>query len=429
MRSPLAIKIWALRIILLGFSSGLPFLLALSTLSVRLTEAGLNNTTLGLFTVATLPYTLKFILSPLVDQFRLPFLTQRLGKRRSWGILSQVFLAFALIGLGASNPHDQLWLTALITLIVCFFAAIQDIVLEAYRIETTENGYQGTAATATYFGFRLGMMTSGAGALYLASFIPWVEVYTLMACCLGIGLITLLVSPEPKISLIHLVAPYAHPFWKNFKTFFLKGLRDLIQRHDWRIVVIFILFYKVGDTVLNVMNMPFLVQLGFNKVEIAEIAKLFGITSMIFGGFFGGIILNRFGVPTGLIFCSGLQIVSCLMFFLQTLVGRNLAVLTVVIGIENFTCGLGASAFIAYLSSLCSLQYTAVHYAILSSVGSFARILLSSLAGWLADQVSWGAFFLLSALFCCPSMLLLLLFFTHFKEQSKFFSTSYKEVA
>lgn len=427
--SPFIHKIWVLRIVLLGFSSGLPFLLTLSTLSVRLTESGVSNTILGLFTVATLPYTFKFILSPFVDQCCLPFLTKYFGKRRAWGLLSQVCLFFALMGLGATNPHNQLWLTALMVLVVCFFAAIQDIVLEAYRIETTDENSQGTAATATYLGFRLGMMASGAGALYLASFFPWVEVYTVMACCLSVGILTLLLSPEPRTSFMHPVMSTTTSSWKSFWLFLIKGLDDLIQRHDLRIIVAFILFYKVGDTVLNVMNMPFLVQLGFSKVEIAEIAKFFGITAMIFGGLFGSVILNQFGVPTGLIFCAGLQIISCLMFFIQALVGHNLVVLTVVIGVENFTCGLGASAFIAYISGLCSLEYTAVHYAILSSVGSCARILISSLAGWLADQMSWTSFFLLSGLFCCPSMILLLVAFTHFKEQAKFFSVPIRKVA
>lgn len=406
-----------LRVVLLSFSSGIPFLLTLSTLSVWLSELGIRPSVVGFMAMSTLPYCFKFLWGVVVDRVQLPLLGKWLGPRRSWTVLSQVCLAFAVILLGATHPDQHLFLTAGLAFTVCLFAALQDVVVEAYRIEMTPKGFEGTSASATYLGFRLGMMASGAGALYLASWLSWFHVYALMACCLGIGLLTCLSSPTRPMPSLALVPNPTESQESTLWDSFLKGGQALFEAYDWRVVCAFILFYKVGDTVLNVMNTPFLLSIGFNKLEIAQVAKFFGISAMIFGGFFGGVLLNRFGMLTGLLLCSALQILSCLMFFVQSLVGHNLWILTVVIGTENFTCGLGASAFIAYISSLCRPGHIALHFAILTSVASLMRILLSALAGLAADVLSWDTFFLLASFCCIPSMLLLFQCTQHFQIQ------------
>ncbi|MGL4824778.1 MAG: AmpG family muropeptide MFS transporter [Alphaproteobacteria bacterium] len=402
------------KIILLSFSSGIPFLLTLSTLSVWLSELGIGPSVIGLMALSTLPYCLKFVWGAVVDRLSIPYLSRWLGRRRSWTLFSQICLFGSIVGMGATSPEEHLVWTACLALMVCLFAALQDVIVEAYRIEITPKGLEGSSASATYLGFRLGMMASGAGAIFLASWISWFHVYTLMACCLFVGMITCLLSRDPPGASLKVISPSSHQaLFASFK----EGIQDLFSQYDWRIVCTFILLYKVGDTVLNVMNTPFLLSIGFSKLEIAQIAKFFGISAMICGGFFGGLLLNRFGIATGLLLCSVLQILSCLMFFIQSLVGYNLWILTIVIGAENFTCGLGASAFIAYISSLCLPGHTALHFAALTSVASLMRILLSGVAGIAADFFTWSTFFLLASLCCVPSMLFLFRYTAHFQNR------------
>jgi MFS transporter, PAT family, beta-lactamase induction signal transducer AmpG len=414
------------KIILLSFSSGIPFLLTLSTLSVWLSELGIRPSVIGLMALSTLPYCLKFVWGTVLDHLSIPYLSRWLGRRRSWALFSQLCLFGSIIAMGSTSPEDHLFWTSCFALMVCLFAALQDVIVEAYRIEITPKGLEGSSASATYLGFRLGMMASGAGALYLASWLSWFHVYALMACCLSVGMITCLLSKDPPASPLKVVS--AHPKQGALPgslprgkppllTSFQEGIQALFDQYDWRIVCGFILLYKVGDTVLNVMNTPFLLSIGFSKLEIAQIAKFFGISAMICGGFFGGLLLNRFGIITGLLLCSALQILSCLMFFIQSLVGYNLWILTIVIGAENFTCGLGASAFIAYISSLCMPGHTALHFAVLTSIASLMRILLSGIAGIAADFLSWSAFFLLASLCCVPSMLFLFRYTAHFQNR------------
>lgn len=407
-----------LAIFFLGISSGLPFLLTLSTLSFWLTQSGVSKTAIGMFVVVTIPYTFKFLWGPLVDRWNLPILANLLGKRRSWALMAQIFLVLALIGLGSTSPHENLLLTALMAFLVALSSACQDIVVEAYRIEIIDEDQYGVAASSTYLGYRIGMLISGYGALYLSTFLSWSDVYNIMAFFVVLGMITVFfaprtrimvasASPHPKLKKEISSSDISARFFNWLKSTFWPPLRELIQTYDWRVVLAFIFFYKVGDTVLNVMSTPFLIEIGYSTLEIANVAKLFGISAMIFGGFLGGFFLTRFGIFASLILCAALQILSSLMFLVQALVGYNLGVLTITIGVENFTCGLGAAAYIAYLSSMCSAPNTATHFALLSSFGSLARIVLSIAAGWLADQMSWSQFYLFTALASVPCMMLL----------------------
>lgn len=411
-----------LSIFFFGFSSGLPFLLTLSTLTIWLKESGVNNTTIGLFVVVTIPYTLKFLWGPIVDRVKLPFLFKPLGQRRSWAFLSQIALIFTMVGLGSSNPEENIFETALWAFGVAFCSAIQDIVVEAYRIEIIDEDRQGSASSSTYIGYRLGMMMSGVGALFLAATFSWQIAYEVMAALISIGLLTSLFSPSPKtlvfspiphLSFNRKTPPHTR-IWEWLKETYGPPLQDLLQSYDWRIILAFIFFYKVGDTILNVMNTPFLVELGFSKLEIAHATKLFGISAMIVGGFMGGLFLNRFGTLASLILCAILQIFSSLMFVIQAMVGYDISLLVIITGIENLTCGLGASAFIAYLSSLCRAPHTATHFALLSSFGSLARIVLSIGAGFLADILPWSLFFTFTAVACLPCLFLLIRASHHF---------------
>lgn len=399
-------------IFLFGFSSGLPFLLTLSTLTIWLKESSINNTTIGFFVLVTIPYTFKFLWGPIVDNFKIPFLSRFLGQRRSWILIAQIGLIFMLVGLGTSNPEKNIYETAFWAFGIALCSSIQDVVIEAYRIEIVSESQRGPAAGATVLGWRIGLMTSGAGALFVAAAFSWQFAYNLMAAAMLIGLFTTILSPSPPAQ-ISLANPYsklkmAEGFWETLYQTYAQPLKELWNAYDWRMVLGFILFYKVGDTILNVMNTPFLVELGFSKLEIANVAKFFGISAMIVGGFFGGLFLNRFGIFQSLIVCTILQLFSSLMFILQALAGYNLNVLILTVGVENFTCGFGATAFIAFISSLCYRPHTATHFAILSSCGSMIRIILSIAAGILADILSWPQFFALTAGACVPCFFLLI---------------------
>ncbi len=415
-----------LSIFAFGFSSGLPFLLTLSTLTIWLKESGVNNTTVGLFVVATLPYTFKFLWGPIVDQVKIPWLTALLGQRRSWALISQLGLVFMLLGLGSTHPENHIFETALWAFGVAFCSAIQDIVIEAYRIEIIDEDQKGAAATAIILGWRFGILTSGAGALFLSATFSWAIAYMVMAILMSVGLLTTLCSPSPRTIVLssapHLsLKPNLHRRFGNwFLETYIPPLKELWETYDWRIVLAFILFYKIGDTTLNVMNTPFLVELGFTKLEIAHVAKLFGISAMIVGGFMGGLFLGRFGILPSLVIAAIFQFFSSLMFVIQALVGHDLNILVITIGVENFTCGFGAAAFIAYLSSLCSVPHTATHFALLSSFGSMARIILSVSAGILADILPWSLFFTFTAATCLPCLFLLMRAANHFTSRPSF---------
>jgi PAT family beta-lactamase induction signal transducer AmpG len=412
-------------IVLLGFSSGLPLALTFSTLSVWLEEAGVSKSTIGLFALVGMPYTFKFLWAPVVDQVRVPLLGAWLGRRRGWAVTSQLALMLAVVGLGAADPARNAGLTSILAFLVALCSATQDIVIDAYRVEILQERQYGAGAAAIVFGYRLGMLTSGAGALYLASQMGWFQVYVVMAGLVMVGILTIALSPEPRASLNggpdrgrqtvpedSSAAPDRSSWrWKGvvwLRAAVISPMEDFVGRRGWLLILLFIMLYKLGDALAGVMANPFYLETGFTKTEIAQISKLFGMAATIAGGFLGGVMVGRLGIPRSLLVCGVLQMLSNLTFAVQALVGRDLTLLAVAIGTENLTGGMGTAAFVAYLSSLCNFAYTATQYALLSSFMSFARTLLASSGGWLADQLTWVSFFLVSTVAALPGLILLL---------------------
>ena len=381
-------------IFLLGFSSGLPFLLILSTLSVWLTESAVSKTEIGLMALVTVPYAFKFVWAPIIDNLPIPYLTAKMGQRRSWLLLSQLLLIISIVALGSSEPSANLMLTGALALIVGFCSANQDIVIEAFRIETLPVEKVGHGATAAVLGYRTGMLVSGAGTLAIAHFFNWHFAYYLIAGCIGVGVFATITGNEPEIT---------NKSAKN-----KIPLKLFLQQHNWLVIIPFIFCYKFSDTILQTMSLPFLIELGFSKLEIANVAKTFGITAMIIGGIVGGIILNYYNLHRCLLVCAIMQLIASLLFVLQAVVGHDLAALFLTMGMENLTSGMSQVALIAYLSRLCSQPNTAAHYAIVSSFASVSRVLVSMGAGWLADHVSWINFYQLVTIGCLPVMLILL---------------------
>lgn len=393
-------------ILALGFASGLPLALSASTLFVWLREAGVDLAAIGLFAALGTPYTLKFLWSPLVDHLRLPILTRAFGRRRGWMLLSQALLVLSIFALGQSEPAVNAFATALAAFLVAFFSATQDIVIDAFRIETFEKREQAAAAAVQVYGYRVGMLASGAGALYIASGQSWGVTYAAMAALVLIGSLAAVFAKEPQAPAAVPEKPKEARDW--VKRAVIDPFADFMTRKGWAVVLLFIVLYKFGDALAGVMTNPFLIDLGFTKIEIANIAKLFGFAATLFGLGAGGVLMARAGLFKSLLLCGILQLLSNLMFVAQALAGHNLELLAATIAFENFAGGMGTAVFVAYLSLLCNVRYTATQYALFSSLFAFSRTWLSASSGFLADVFGWAAFFAATTLAAVPALLLLL---------------------
>ena len=389
----------------MGFSSGLPLLLTLSTLSYWLAKVGVDKTSIGLFALVGVPYSLKFLWAPIIDQARIPVLARLLGHRRSWALVTQAALIVAILALGSCDPAVDPWTTAAAALAVAFFSASQDIVIDAYRIETLRDDEQGAGAAATQFGYRVGILAAGAGALALSDFVGWFWVFAAMAALVLVGSVTVLLSPEPYRD--RGAEPERIAMGLRIRTAVIGPLAEFMQRRGWVVILLFALLYKFGDAIGGVMANPFYVELGFTGTQIGSVSKVLGLFATLAGVFFGGAMVARYGILWALVIGGILQAVTNLLFAVQAMVGNDLAMLAVTIGADNFTGGLGSAAFVAYLSSLCNKAFTGTQYALLTSLMAFGRTVLSSGGGWLADQVDWVTFFVLTTGLAIPGLLLL----------------------
>ncbi|MBN4016592.1 AmpG family muropeptide MFS transporter [Rhodospirillaceae bacterium AH-315-P19] len=416
-----ALKIYGdkrvLLLLFLGFASGLPLLLTASTLAIRLTESGVTKTAIGIFALVGLPYAFKFLWAPAIDRLPLPFFTKALGRRRGWVVCTQLFLILSLLGLGFSDPDRDVLGVALWAFAVAFCSASQDVVIDAYRVEILEKRLYGAGAATLVFGYRAGLLVAGAGALYLATYFGWETAYVAMAGLVSVGLVTILLAPEPVAPEPATLEPAARgrdgaAAFDRIRAWLrgavLAPFQDFLTRPQWAVILLFVVFYKFGDALAGVMANPFYLEIGFTKIEIANVSKLFGLGATLFGALAGGILVARYGILKSLLVAGVLQMASNAVFALQAAVGSDLGLLFVTIGFENFAGGMGTTAFVAYLSSLCHLSYTATQYALLSSLMSVGRTLFSAPGGWLADQVDWIPFFLVTTAAAVPGLLLLL---------------------
>ena len=403
-------------VMLLGFASGLPLLLSFGTLSAWLREAEIERTAIGVFSLVGLPYALKPLWAPFMDGLRIPFLTPLLGRRRGWMVATQAMLMLAIGGLAFTDPGRAPWLMAAFAILVAFFSASQDIVIDAYRIETLEDEEQGVGAAAVTYGYRGGMLVAGAGALILADQWTWTHAYLAMAALVLVGTVTILVSPEPPPPVVAPEDGQKEPKgWVDWlKTYVLAPFTEFTTRPGWLLILLFIITFKLGDAFLSIMTNPFYIDLGFTKTEIAEVTKLFGVIALGLGLFVGGLLIQKVGLLNALLISGILQAVSNFVFAYQALVGNDLAVLTVTIAVENITGGMGTAAFVAYLSSLTNTAFTATQYALLSAFMALGRTLLSSPSGWLVDLVGWFDFFVVSVAIAGPGLAVLLLLIRKF---------------
>lgn len=413
-------------IFFLGFSSGLPLALTGATLAIWLRRDGVDLVTIGVLSAVTLPYTLKFIWAPLIDRLRLPVFTRVFGRRRGWVLVTQFVLIGAIIALGSTDPLTSPTLLAAFAMLVVFSSASQDVVIDAYRVELLEERLLGAGAASVVFGYRVGMLASGAGALYLADQIDWSLVYAVLSCLVLVGIVTILLSPEPafdagrearaaedRVAGSGFGRSAAGAWLSRYQPDWFHGavvmpFAEIATRPKWLLILLFVVLYKLGDSLAGVMTGPFLVDLDFSNTEIANIVKLYGFAATMGGLFLGGWLINAKGILTVLWVGGFLQLASNLMFAVQAMVGHDTGMLALVIGAENLAGGLGTAALVAYLSSICNIAYTATQYALLSALAAVPRTILVTPGGWFAEMLDWMPFFIMTTFAAIPGLLLLL---------------------
>ncbi len=386
-----------LGILALGFSSGFPYLLKFSTLSFWLLEEGINIRSVAIFASTGTPYALKFLWAPFLDRVPLPFLTRIYGLRRSWLVLMQLALMAAMLGVAYADPGEDLWATGVAVMIMATLSASQDVVIDAYRVELLAEDEQGAGAAAIVFGYRLGMLVAGAGALYIAAFVSsWGLTYLLMAPFMAVGLAATLLLPEPELDRAVAGVTGMAKLARESLDAVVGPFRDMMQRPGWVLFLLFIMLYSIADRLAATMTNPFLWSMGFENIEIANIAKTYGLVATLIGTAVGGALVRSVGIVKALWVGGFIMMASNLMFCAQALAGHDTTVLIATIGIEKISGGVGSTAAVAYLSALCNKRYTATQYALLSALAGVLSTVLSTGTGWVVDVMSQLGLLLIS---------------------------------
>lgn len=405
----------SIRMFFLGFSAGLPLLLVLGTLSFWLREVGIDRSTIGYLSWVGLFYAGKWLWAPLVDRVPIFFLTKRLGRRRSWLLFAQTLIIIGLLGMASSDPKQDLQPIILFALLVAFASATQDIALDAFRIESAKPQYQAALAASYQTGYRLAMIWAGAGALWLAARAEqgigiyfanaWQFAYLVMALSISVGIITTLLSPEPQM--VQALKARSPKEW--LLQTIVQPFVDFIGRYRWHAFLILALIgiYRISDVVMGIMANPFYVDMGYSKDEVAAITKVFGVIMTLLGAFLGGILALRFGVMRILFLGAVLSAASNLLFAWLSTRGHDLNGLVWVISADNLSSGIASAAFIAYLSSLTNVQYSATQYALFSSMMLLAPKWLAGFSGVYVDRFGYESFFITTALIGIPVLILI----------------------
>ncbi len=380
--------------LVMGFCAGLPLLLTIGVLQAWMQEAGLDLTWIGMITLVQLPYSWKFLWSPVLDRFTPPFL----GRRRGWLLMAQLALILAIILLGFSDPvHKPGWMVAAAAL-VAFFSATQDIVIDAYRREDLSDEELGLGSSMYIYGYRLGMLLASGGGLIMADHMSFCMVYLVMGVCMLPGVITTLLTPEPAMCA---GAP------TTIKAAVLDPLKDYFTRTNALWILAFILTYKLGEVMATAITTPFYLEVGFTKTQIGAVAKIFGTGATLAGAFLGGLTLMRLGIHRCLWIFGVLQAVATGCFAVLTKTGALVPALAAVIAFENLSMGMGTAAYVAFMASITNKKFTATQYALLSSLMGLPRVVASAPTGFLAKQMGWELFFIGCALIAVPGLLIL----------------------
>ena len=424
-----------LTLLFLGFSSGLPFLLVFGTLSYWLREAGIARSTIGFISWVALAYGFKWVWAPLVDRLPLPLLTAWLGRRRAWLLLTQLILVAAIAGMAVTDPKLDLQRLVALALVVAFTSATQDIVIDAFRIETGDPRVQAAMASTYMIGYRLAMISASAGVLWLADWVDpdqagyhhvaWLVGYSAMAALMLVGVITTLVVREPprpeklgnaqeRAGIVWLAARPGLPSWfLKFATWIWSAMIspfvDFLVRYRWQALLLLALIstYRISDIVLGVISNVFYVDLGFTKAEVANVTKVFGVIMTLLGTVVGGVLVNRLGVMRILFTGALLSAATNLLFAALAGMGNSLPALIVVVAMDNLSAGMATAAFVAYLSALTNVSYSATQYALFSSVMLLFPKFLGGFSGVMVDNMGYPAFFTLTAAIGLPVLVMI----------------------
>lgn len=417
-----------LTMLLFGFSAGLPFaLVSSSTLSAWLSDSHINSATIGFFSWIGLMYSIKVFWAPLADRMPLPILTRLFGQRRSWLLLSQLGIASGLLLLSFGDPQQNLMAFIICTMLVAFSSATQDVVIDAFRIESASKEYQAAMSASYVLGYRIATLVAGAGALYLAQFFNWHLSYQVMALLMLIGIATTLLIREPQHTvntetlqqeekLAHEISASLHAksgwqkITEKFSVSVISPFAEFFHRCGWNALLILLLIgcYRMTDTSMGTMATPFYLDLGFSKSDIASVTKVFGFFLTFAGTALGGILVMRYGIMRIMLIALLTVIGSNLMFAWLASQGPDISALALVIGADNLAGGMATAVFIAYLSSLTNTAYTATQYALFSSVMTLFPRIISGFSGVIVELVGYKMFFIYTSLFSLPALLIIL---------------------
>ena len=417
-----------LSMVFLGFSAGLPYLLVFTTLTAWLTDAGVSRSAIGFFAWVGMTYSIKVLWAPVIDRLRLPLLHRYLGQRRSWMLLGQVGIALGLAAMAMIDPATDLASVAALAVLVAFSSATQDIAIDAFRIESAVDEYQGAMSAAYILGYRVALLVAGAGALLIADNVDWPLAYLSMAGLMLVGMMTVLLVKEPK----HTQDRFAQSVEEDVVKDLLgldRGFADRGRIEVWLLtavvcpfveffrrngsfallILLFISLFRLSDIAMGIMANPFYLDLGYSKTEIATIAKFFGFFMTIFGSALCGVLVVKWGIYRPLLLGAVLVASTNLLFALLAAVGvADITWLAVVISADNLSGGIASTAFIAYLSSLTSRAYTATQYALFSSLMTLPGKFISGFSGVVVDTAGYIEFFVLAAAVGLPAIVLVL---------------------
>ena len=402
-------------VLLLGFSSGLPLALSGSTLAVWLTESNIDLGTIGLFSLVGLPYTFKFLWAPLTDALDVPLLSRRLGRRRGWLVFTQLLLFVTIVFLGFCDPLRSLPLIVFGAVLVATASATQDIVVDAFRVESLETSEQGAGMAGYVAAYRIGMLASGAGVLVLVALLErlgvthsqvWMWGYIAAAFGMAIGIVATLLATEPDAP--PQVVDHSHAPLRRLAETATGAFGEFLARDSAIAILLFVVLYKFCDAFAGALTAAFVINIGFDKATYAAVVKGVGLAAALIGGFAGGSLVRALPLSTSLWIGGFVQMVSNLTFSWLAVMGTSLPALTITIIVENFTGAIGTVIFVAYLSALCGNRaHTATQYALLTALAAVGRTTLASGGGFIAEYSGWVTFFVITALSAIPSLFLL----------------------
>jgi len=414
-----------LSMLFLGFSAGLPYLLVFTTLTAWLTEAGVSRASIGFFTWIGITYSIKVLWAPVVDRLRLPGLAAWLGQRRSWILVAQLLIAGGLVGMALTDPVEQLYLLAMCALLVAFGSATQDVAIDAWRIEAASVERQAAMSAVYVLGYRIALLVAGAGALHLVSWASWPGVYLIMALLVGVGMLAVLCSSEPQaerhsdaVFLEQRVQDYlarsAHvsPPLRHAVAWIIGAVVapfvDFFSRYGRQALLLLLIVgsYRISDISMGGMALPFYLDMGFTRTQIANIAGIWGVGMTIMGGVIGGLLVPRYGLLPVLLTGAILSAGTNLLFSLLALIGPAPEMLVVTISADNFCAGMAMAVFIAWMSSLVNTAYTATQYALFSSLMTLPGKFIGGFGGMVVEAQGYFLFFIYVACLGIPAILL-----------------------